>query len=81
MITRGVLDKFSLKTGNIGVIIEDDSGNRCSVEFTTGDKTPWVENLYGYIHKALKAKDSCHTKLMKSGNCIDSHIQSFKKPT
>ena len=31
MITRGVLDKFSLKTGNIGVIIEDDSGNLSTV--------------------------------------------------
>ena len=52
-----VVDKYSLKNGNVGLIIDDYSTHkRYHVEFRDGYKGPSAENLFGIVKEPFSKK-------------------------
>ena len=60
-----VVDKYSLKNGNIGLIIDDyGTHKRYHVEFRDGYKGPSAENLFGIVKDPFSKKTEYLDKLI-----------------
>jgi|GEM_PF-5456096 len=69
-----VADKYRLENGNLGLIIEEESGQRYSVELQTRSAKPCLANLYGLIDEPFKGKDEYLDRLIKEGDQIDLRV-------
>ena len=74
-----ILEKYSLNSGNIGIIVEDEYGRRYSVEFRTNYIQPRWENLYRIIKEPFKGKGEYIEKLI-GDTYIDLTTSYSKSP-
>ena len=76
-----VLDKYSLKNGNIGLIVQEASTKkRYHVEFKDGYKGPGIENLYGLLKDPFSSKTDFIDKLIGKGDSIGLTVSYSKSP-
>ena len=79
-ITGIILNKYKLKSGNIGVIVEDEDYRRYSIEFKTDSTGPCYDNLYGFINEPFKGKGDYIDKLINNGNYVEMTVSYTKGP-
>ena len=76
-----VIDKYILKNGNIGLIIDDYSTHkRYHVEFRDGYKGPSAENLFGILKEPFSKKTEYLDKLIDKGDSIGMTLSYSKGP-
>ena len=75
-----ILDKYSLSSGNIGIIVEDEYGGRYSVEFRNNYIKPNIENLYRFVKEPFKGKGQYLDKLIEKDTYIDLTTSYSKSP-
>jgi hypothetical protein len=76
-----VVDKYSLKNGNIGVIIDDYSTHkRYHVEFRDGYKGPSAENLFGIVKEPFSKKTEYLDKLIEKDDSVELTVSYSKGP-
>ena len=74
-------DKYSLKNGNVGLIIDDYSTHkRYHVEFRDGYKGPSIDNLYGILKEPFSEKTEYLEKLIGNGDYIELTMSYSKGP-
>lgn len=79
-ISGKVLTKYRHDDGNIGLIVEDISGKRYSVDFKTDNIKPCFDNLYGIIDEPFKKKGNYLDKLVQSGDHVELTVSYSKSP-
>ena len=76
-----VVDKCSLKNGNIGLIIDDyGAQKRYHVEFRDGYKGPSAENLYGLMKEPFSKKTEYLDKLIDKNDSVELTVSYSKSP-
>ena len=76
-----VIDKYGLKNGNIGLIIDDYSTHkRYHVEFRDGYKGPGVENLFGIVKEPFSNKTEYLDKLIDKDDSVELTVSYSKGP-
>ena len=72
-----VVDKYGLRNGNIGLIIDDDSSHKSyHVEFRDGYRGPGVENLFGLVTEPFSGKTEYLDKFIAVQNKLKSAVVS-----
>lgn len=67
-----VIDKYQLRNGNIGLIVEDlNASRRYHVEFKDNYEGASGENLYGLLKNPFAAKSEPLNRLVEVGDTID----------
>ena len=75
-----VADKYGLRNGNMGLIIDDDSSHkRYHVEFRDGYKGRGVENLFG-LTEPFSGKTEYLDKLIGKDDCVELTLSYSKGP-
>ncbi len=73
-----VVDKYGLRNGNVGLIVDDDSSRkRYHVEFCDGGRG--VENLFGLI-EPFSGKTEYLDKLIGKDDCVELTLSYSKGP-
>jgi len=73
-----VIDKYGLKNGNMGLIIDDDSSHkRYHVEFRDGYRGRKVENLFG-LTEPFSGKTEYLDKLIDKDDCVELTLSYSK---
>ena len=76
-----VIDKYSLRNGNIGLVLEDgNKGRRYHVEFRDNYKGPSLDNLFGLLKEPFSGKTEQLDRLIKKGDFIDLTVSYSKGP-
>ena len=76
-----VVDKYSLRNGNIGLVLEDgNKGNRYHVEFRDNYKGPSLDNLFGLLKEPFSGKTEQLDRLIHEGDFIDLTVSYSKGP-
>ena len=76
-----VVDKYNLKNGNIGLIIDDyNSHERYHVEFKDGYRGPTVENLFGLVKEPFSKKTEYLDKLIEKKDSVELTVSYSKRP-
>jgi hypothetical protein len=76
-----VVDKYNLKNGNIGLIIDDyNSHERYHVEFRDGYKGPRAENLFGLMKEPFSEKSEYLDRLIEKNDSIELTMSYSKGP-
>ena len=76
-----VVDKYNLKNGNIGLIIDDYNTNkRYHVEFKDGYKGPRAENLFGLVKDPFSNKTEYLDKLIEKNDSVELTVSYSKGP-
>ena len=76
-----VVDKYSLKNGNIGLIIDDyGTQKRYHVEFRDGYKGPSAENLFGIVKEPFSKKTEYLDKLIDKDDSVELTVSYSKGP-
>lgn len=76
-----VVDKYSLKNGNIGLIIDDYNTNkRYHVEFKDNYKGPSAENLFGLVKEPFSEKTEHLDKLIEKNDSVELTVSYSKGP-
>ena len=75
-----VIEKYHLDNQNIGIIIEDNSGKRYSVEFQTGYVKPELSNLFGLLRDPHEGEKDNIDKLVGKGEHIGVEINVSDNP-
>ena len=76
-----VVDKYSLKNGNVGLIIDDyNSNERYHVEFRDGYKGPSAENLFGMVKEPFSKKTEYLDKLIDKDDSVELTVSYSKGP-
>lgn len=76
-----VIDKYSLKNGNIGVIVEDeDTHRRYAVEFKDGYQGPSLENLFGIIREPFAGRTEHLDRLIGEDDTIELGVSYSRGP-
>jgi hypothetical protein len=76
-----VVDKYNLKNGNIGLIIDDYSSHkRYHVEFKDGYKGPSAENLFGIMKEPFSEKTEYLDKLIDKDDSVELTVSYSKGP-
>lgn len=76
-----VVDKYQLKNGNIGLVVEDKyTPKRYSVEFRDGYKGPSIENLYGLLKDPFSEKTEHLDRLVEVGDSVELTLSYSKGP-
>ena len=76
-----VVGKYSLKNGNIGLIVDDyNSRERYHVEFKDGYKGPRAENLFGLIKDPFSEKTEYLDKLIEKDDSVKLTVSYSKEP-
>jgi hypothetical protein len=76
-----VVDKYSLKNGNIGLIIDDyGTHKRYHVEFRDGYKGPSAENLFGIVKEPFSKKTEYLEKLIDKDDSVELTVSYSKGP-
>jgi len=64
-----VIDKYKLKNGNIGLIVEDlNASKRYHVEFKDNYGGPSADNLFGLMKNPFAAKSEPLNRLIEIGD-------------
>ncbi len=79
-INGKVVDKYKFENNNIGVIVEDDYGKRCSIEFQASYSKPCLDNLYGLLDEPFRGKRESLDKLIKKGDYIGVNVNYSENP-
>ena len=74
-----VLDKYVLSSGNVGLVIEDDSSQRYHVEFEDG-KGPGLDNLFGLLNEPFSGKTEQMDRLISEGDSVELTVSYSKGP-
>ena len=73
-----VVDKYGLRNGNVGLIIDDDSSHkRYHVEFRDGGRR--VDNLFG-LTEPFSGKTEYLDKLIDKDDCVELTLSYSKGP-
>ena len=73
-----VIDKYGLRNGNVGLIVDDDSSRkRYHVEFRDGGRG--VENLFG-LTEPFSGKTEYLDKLIGKDDCVELTLSYSKGP-
>jgi hypothetical protein len=76
-----VIDKYRLKSGNIGIVVEDeDSKKRYHVEFRDDYQGPSIENLFGLLKYPFEGKTEHLDRLINEGDSVDLTVSYSKGP-
>jgi hypothetical protein len=76
-----VVDKYGLRNGNIGLIIDDDSSHRrYHVEFRDGYRGRGVDNLFGLVTEPFSSKTEYLDKLIDKDDCVELTLSYSKGP-
>ena len=76
-----VVDKYGLRNGNIGLIIDDDSSHkRYHVEFRDGYRGRGVENLFGMVKEPFSNKTEYLDKLIDKDDSVELTVSYSKGP-
>ena len=76
-----VVDKYNLKNGNIGLIVDDyNSHKRYHVEFKDGYKDPSAENLFGLVKNPFSNKTEYVDKLIEKDDTVELTVSYSKGP-
>jgi hypothetical protein len=76
-----VVDKYQLKNGNLGLIVEDAATRRrYHVEFRDGYKGPSSENLFGLLKAPFAGKTEYLDHLVEEGDSIDLTLSYSRGP-
>ena len=76
-----VVDKYNLKNGNIGLIIDDyNNHDRYHVEFKDGYKGPRAENLFGLVKDPFSKKTEYLDKLIEKDDSVELTMSYSKGP-
>mgnify|MGYP001827234277 CR=1 FL=1 len=76
-----VVDKYGLKNGNIGLIIDDyGTQKRYHVEFRDGYKGPSAENLFGIVKEPFSKKTEYLDKLIEKNDSVELTVSYSKGP-
>ena len=76
-----VVDKYSLKNGNIGLVIEDNNSyERYHVEFKDGYEGPRAENLFGLMKEPFSEKAEYLDRLIEKNDSIELTMSYSKGP-
>jgi hypothetical protein len=76
-----VVDKYSLKNGNIGLTIDDcNSHERYHVEFKDGYKGPSAENLFRLMKEPFSKKTEYLDKLIDKDDSVELTVSYSKSP-
>lgn len=67
-INGRVADKYRLDNSNMGVIVQDESGKRYSVEFQVYSLKPSLSNIYGLLNEPFICKGDSLDRLINKGN-------------
>jgi hypothetical protein len=76
-----VVDKYRLKNGNLGLVLEDAATRRrYHVEFKDNYKGPSSDNLFGLLKEPFAGKTEYLDKLVEEGDNIDLTLSYSKGP-
>jgi hypothetical protein len=76
-----VIDKYRMRNGNIGLVIEDERARkRYNVEFKDRYEGPCIENLFGLLNDPFSDKTEHVDKLVKNGDKIELALSYSKGP-
>lgn len=76
-----VIDKYSLKNGNIALVVEDeDEDTRYHVEFRDSYKGPRLDNLYGLLKEPFGGKSEGLDRLINKNDTIELTVSYSKGP-
>lgn len=69
-----VKDKYRLANGNLGLVVEDDTGQRYAVVFQTDHAEPRLANLYGLVDEPFQGRGEDIGRLIAEGDRIDLSV-------
>ena len=76
-----VIDKYSLKNGNIGLVLEDgNKGKRYHIEFRDNYKGPSLDNLFGLLKEPFSGKTEQIDRLIQEGDLVELTMSYSKGP-
>lgn len=80
-VSGKVVDKYSLKNGNVGLVIDDYSSHkRYHVEFRDGYKGPSAKNLFGIVKEPFSEKTEYLDKLIEKDDSVELTVSYSKGP-
>ena len=79
-IQGAVLDRYRMENGNIGLVVEDEAGERYSVEFQTNYVRPCFANLYGLINEPFKRNGDRLERLLIEGDRVELSVGYKRGP-
>ena len=76
-----VVDKYKLRSGNVGLIVEDrNSHKRYHVEFKDNYKGPSIDNLFGLFKERFSGKTDQVDKLINKGDNVELTVSYSRGP-
>jgi hypothetical protein len=78
-VRGNVVDKYGLKNGNIGLIVDDyGTHKRCHVECRDGYKGPSAESLFGIVKEPFSKKTEYLDKLIEKDDSVELTVSYSK---
>jgi len=76
-----VIDKYKLKNGNFGLVVEQSGTNkRYHVEFQDDHSGPNIDNFFGLFNDPFSQKTECLDKLIYPNDTIELTLSYSKDP-